>query len=73
MIVEIFFASNNHFYRSLSNTEGDCSHLKEANERSQQDLQELALKYSLQQQKTEELASKLQVITNTFYLPEQEP
>ncbi|XP_069693764.1 sarcolemmal membrane-associated protein isoform X2 [Periplaneta americana] len=46
--------------RTLSNTEDECAHLKELCERSQQDLQDLALKYSLQLQKVEELTSKLQ-------------
>ncbi|XP_021916457.1 sarcolemmal membrane-associated protein-like isoform X3 [Zootermopsis nevadensis] len=46
--------------RTLSNTEDECAHLKELCERSQQDLQDLALKYSLQLQKVEELSSKLQ-------------
>jgi hypothetical protein len=48
-------------HRTLSNTEDECAHLKELCERSQQDLQDLALKYSLQLQKVEELTSKLQV------------
>ncbi|PNF42565.1 hypothetical protein B7P43_G05430 [Cryptotermes secundus] len=46
--------------RTLSNTEDECAHLKELCERSQQDLKDLALKYSLQLQKVEDLTSKLQ-------------
>jgi len=46
--------------RTLSNTEDECAHLKDLCEHSQQDLQDLALKYSLQLQKVEELTSKLQ-------------
>jgi hypothetical protein len=50
------------FYgRTLSNTEDECAHLKDLCEHSHQDLQDLAVKYSLQLQKVEELTSKLQV------------
>lgn len=52
--------------RTLSNTEDECAHLKELCERSQQDLKDLALKYSLQLQKVEELTSKLQVSKSRF-------
>lgn len=34
------------FQRSLSNTEDECTHLREMNERSQEELQELANKYN---------------------------
>ncbi|GFG37387.1 hypothetical protein Cfor_11194 [Coptotermes formosanus] len=46
--------------RTLSNTEDECAHLKDLCEHSHQDLQDLAVKYSLQLQKVEELTSKLQ-------------
>ncbi|XP_049955581.1 sarcolemmal membrane-associated protein isoform X2 [Schistocerca serialis cubense] len=46
--------------RTLSNTEDEVDHLKDMRERSQQELQELAHKYTTQLQKVEDLASKLQ-------------
>ncbi|XP_066997540.1 sarcolemmal membrane-associated protein [Anabrus simplex] len=50
----------NDLERALRNAEDECAHLKELRECSQQDLQELARKYSQQLQKVEELSSKLQ-------------
>jgi hypothetical protein len=65
-LIHVVNIPNNHISddccgRTLSNTEDECAHLKELCERSQQDLKDLALKYSIQLQKVEELTSKLQV------------
>ncbi|XP_032065146.1 sarcolemmal membrane-associated protein isoform X4 [Thamnophis elegans] len=47
--------------RSLSNTEDECTHLKEMNERTQEELRELANKYNGAVNEIKDLADKLKV------------
>ncbi|NXW30377.1 SLMAP protein, partial [Phaetusa simplex] len=47
--------------RSLSNTEDECTHLKEMNERTQEELRELANKYNGAVNETKDLSDKLKV------------
>ncbi|XP_048346668.1 sarcolemmal membrane-associated protein isoform X23 [Sphaerodactylus townsendi] len=47
--------------RSLSNTEDECTHLKEMNERTQEELQELANKYNGAVNEIKDLSDKLKV------------
>ncbi|XP_078241428.1 sarcolemmal membrane-associated protein isoform X31 [Pogona vitticeps] len=47
--------------RSLSNTEDECTHLKEMNERTQEELQELANKYNGAVNEIKDLTDKLKV------------
>ena len=54
--MKVFF-----FQRSLSNTEDECSHLKEMCELSQTELKELAETHQTQLQDMAELQEKLQV------------
>lgn len=49
------------FQRSLSNTEDECTHLKEMNERTQEELSELANKYNGAVNEIKDLADKLKV------------
>ncbi|KAJ7406925.1 Sarcolemmal membrane-associated protein [Willisornis vidua] len=53
--------------RSLSNTEDECTHLKEMNERTQEELRELANKYNGAVNEIKDLSDKLKVI----YIGEQ--
>lgn len=63
----IFFNVNTlaHFYvglqRSLSNTEDECTHLKEMSERGQEELGELANKYNAAVNEIKELTDKIKV------------
>lgn len=52
------------FQRSLSNTEDECTHLKEMNERTQEELQELANKYNGAVNEIKDLTDKLKVLTS---------
>lgn len=45
--------------RSLSNTEDECTHLKEMNERTQEELQELANKYNGAVNEIKDLTDKI--------------
>ena len=47
--------------RSLSNTEDECTHLKEMNERTQEELRELANKYTGAVNEIKDLSDKLKV------------
>ena len=47
--------------RSLSNTEDECTHLKEMNERTQEELRELANKYNGAVNEIKDLSYKLKV------------
>nr|XP_057910825.1 sarcolemma associated protein a isoform X4 [Doryrhamphus excisus] len=47
--------------RSLSNTEDECTHLKEMSERSQEELRELANKYNAAVNEIKELTDKIKV------------
>lgn len=47
--------------RSLSNTEDECTHLKEMSERSQEELTELANKYNAAVNEIKELTDKIKV------------
>ncbi|XP_026579442.1 sarcolemmal membrane-associated protein isoform X17 [Pseudonaja textilis] len=47
--------------RSLSNTEDECTHLKEMNERTQEELRELANKYNGAVNEIKDLADKLKI------------
>ncbi|XP_069499785.1 sarcolemmal membrane-associated protein isoform X2 [Ambystoma mexicanum] len=47
--------------RSLSNTEDECTHLKEMNERTQEELRELANKYNEAVNEIKDLSDKLKV------------
>lgn len=49
------------FQRSLSNTEDECTHLKEMNERTQEELRELANKYNGAVNEIKDLSDKLKV------------
>lgn len=48
--------------RSLSNTEDECTHLKEMNERTQEELRELANKYNGAVNEIKDLSDKLKVM-----------
>ncbi|NXV00762.1 SLMAP protein, partial [Cettia cetti] len=48
--------------RSLSNTEDECTHLKEMNERTQEELRELANKYNGAVNEIKDLSDKLKVV-----------
>lgn len=52
----LFFAQ-----RSLSNTEDECTHLKEMSERGQEELGELANKYNAAVNEIKELTDKIKV------------
>lgn len=47
--------------RTLSNTEDECTHLKEMSERSQEELRELANKYNAAVNEIKELTDKIKV------------
>lgn len=47
--------------RSLSNTEDECTHLKEMSERGQEELRELANKYNAAVNEIKELTDKIKV------------
>ena len=47
--------------RGLSNTEDECTHLKEMNERTQEELRELANKYNGAVNEIKDLSDKLKV------------
>lgn len=47
--------------RSLSNTEDECTHLKEMSERGQEELGELANKYNAAVNEIKELTDKIKV------------
>ncbi|RXM97954.1 Sarcolemmal membrane-associated protein [Acipenser ruthenus] len=49
--------------RSLSNTEDECTHLKEMNERTQEELSELANKYNGAVNEIKDLADKLKTVS----------
>jgi hypothetical protein len=53
------FAKRTYFFRALSNSEDECSLLRNVCDRNQKDCQDLAQKYKLVQQTMEELAQKL--------------
>ncbi|PKU42215.1 sarcolemmal membrane-associated protein [Limosa lapponica baueri] len=52
---------NSVLQRSLSNTEDECTHLKEMNERTQEELRELANKYNGAVNEIKDLSDKLKV------------
>lgn len=54
---------NSILQRSLSNTEDECTHLKEMNERTQEELRELANKYNGAVNEIKDLSDKLKVMT----------
>ncbi|EMP35639.1 Sarcolemmal membrane-associated protein [Chelonia mydas] len=54
-------ASDTSWQRSLSNTEDECTHLKEMNERTQEELRELANKYNGAVNEIKDLSDKLKV------------
>ncbi len=56
--------------RSLSNTEDECTHLKEMSERGQEELRELANKYNAAVNEIKELTDKIKVPAQTL---EQSP
>lgn len=51
--------------RSLSNTEDECTHLKEMSERGQEELRELANKYNAAVNEIKELTDKIKVRAQT--------
>ena len=51
--------------RSLSNTEDECTHLKEMSERGQEELRELANKYNAAVNEIKELTDKIKVPART--------
>lgn len=55
--------NNSVLQRSLSNTEDECTHLKEMNERTQEELRELANKYNGAVNEIRDLSDKLKVMT----------
>lgn len=55
------FACKLELQRSLSNTEDECTHLKEMNERTQEELRELANKYNGAVNEIKDLSDKLKV------------
>lgn len=55
--------NNSILQRSLSNTEDECTHLKEMNERTQEELRELANKYNGAVNEIKDLSDKLKVMT----------
>lgn len=59
--------NNSVLQRSLSNTEDECTHLKEMNERTQEELRELANKYNGAVNEIKDLSDKLKVMTE-FHL-----
>ena len=68
-----FFVSVAVLQRSLSNTEDECTHLKEMSERGQEELRELANKYNAAVNEIKELTDKIKVDTLTvtgFDLPD---
>lgn len=52
--------------RSLSNTEDECTHLKEMSERGQEELRELANKYNAAVNEIKELTDKIKVPARTL-------
>ncbi|CDQ88098.1 unnamed protein product [Oncorhynchus mykiss] len=54
--------------RSLSNTEDECSHLKEMNERNHEELRELANKYNGAVNEIKDLTDKIKVMVRGLYL-----
>lgn len=62
-----FLHNNSVLQRSLSNTEDECTHLKEMNERTQEELRELANKYNGAVNEIKDLSDKLKVMTK-FHL-----
>lgn len=72
MTVENVALSTNHDFlcaaglqRSLSNTEDECTHLKEMSERGQEELRELANKYNAAVNEIKELTDKIKVRAQT--------
>lgn len=57
----IFFPVPADLQRSLSNTEDECTHLKEMSERGQEELRELANKYNAAVNEIKELTDKIKV------------
>lgn len=53
--------------RSLSNTEDECTHLKEMSERGQEELRELANKYNAAVNEIKELTDKIKVGAPTHW------
>ena len=51
--------------RSLSNTEDECTHLKEVNEQTQEELRELANKYNGAVNEVKDLSDKLKAAEGT--------
>lgn len=60
------FHTNFLLQRSLSNTEDECTHLKEMNERTQEELRELANKYNGAVNEIKDLSDKLKVTTELY-------
>lgn len=54
--------------RTLSNTEDECTHLKEMSERGQEELRELANKYNAAVNEIKELTDKIKVPKKRFYV-----
>lgn len=58
VLIVVFFSF---CQRSLSNTEDECTHLKEMSERGQEELGELANKYNAAVNEIKELTDKIKV------------
>lgn len=54
--------------RTLSNTEDECTHLKEMSERSQEELRELANKYNAAVNEIKELTDKIKVTVKEKFI-----
>lgn len=61
-----FFFASAVLQRSLSNTEDECTHLKEMSERGQEELRELANKYNAAVNEIKELTDKIKVPAQTL-------
>lgn len=57
----VLFSDPAGLQRSLSNTEDECTHLKEMSERGQEELRELANKYNAAVNEIKELTDKIKV------------
>lgn len=58
--------------RSLSNTEDECTHLKEMNERTQEELRELANKYNGAVNEIKDLTDKIKARPISVFLQDVE-
>lgn len=60
------------FQRTLSNTEDECTHLKEMNERTQEELRELANKYNGAVNEIKDLTDKIKARTISVFIQDVE-